>query len=599
MPQSFPFSQQELNKYANQKVLILFERLSDQQKQWVWHFIQLIKKQFPNADHYAVTGSGSVPYMSIGQKSKTAQKGYPFFNIYYSHQHPHIWVNSSRLPDDKIKKKDRDLSFDQHSLDQMNEWFERMVTVLEKSQLSINGLGLIPKDYGDITIEEDSQGHPPNELIQLTCDMSKLNQILYGPPGTGKTYATIDEALKILDPSFYEGVNLDNTLNQEDKRIQLKARFDDLVEDKQVRFVTFHQSFSYEDFVEGIRASSEEGQLKYKVEDGVFKTICASAEARVVKQEHEPIELKNRRIWKMSLGEASSSDESYIYDECIEKNHILLGYGGVSDFSHCKNKADITSVFEKSGSKFKDYAVTAVEIFLLKLQIGDLVVISDGNSKFRAIAEITGNYKCLSREVEDDGYGQCREVRWLQIYAKSRPADDILDKNFMMKSIYRLRDGSINLSKLSKLLNPVDTTLDQSDINTAKVLIIDEINRGNISRIFGELITLIEPSKRAGEDEALEVTLPYSKDPFSVPNNVYLIGTMNTADRSLAGVDIALRRRFSFIEMPPKPELLKEVIVEGVDIEKLLTVMNQRIEVLLDRDHCLVILARKLDSCTL
>lgn len=118
-------------------------------------------------------------------------------------------------------------------------------------------------------------------------------------------------------------------------------------------------------------------------------------------------------------------------------------------------------------------------------------------------------------------------------------------------------------------------------------MIIDEINRGNVSRIFGELITLIEQSKRAGAEEALSVVLPYSKQRFSVPQNVYLIGTMNTADRSLAGLDIALRRRFEFREMPPRPELLDDVRIGGLNVGQLLRTMNQRIEVLLDRDHCL------------
>ena len=125
-----------------------------------------------------------------------------------------------------------------------------------------------------------------------------------------------------------------------------------------------------------------------------------------------------------------------------------------------------------------------------------------------------------------------------------------------------------------------------SEVDQRYVLVIDEINRGNIAAIFGELITLIEVDKRDGMAEAVSVRLPYSKtEDFSVPPNLHILGTMNTADRSVEALDTALRRRFSFVEMPSRPDLIQQPEGLAVDLRSMLATMNARIEQLLDKDH--------------
>lgn len=442
---------------------------------------------------------------------------------------------------------------------------------------------------GTMTIAPGSQPAMAEQTMELP-----LNQILYGPPGTGKTYSTIDAALAVLDPGYLAQHRSDRTA--------LKSRFDALAHEHRIRFVTFHQSFSYEDFVEGLRATTNEqtGQLRYEVVDGVFKSLCKAAASKVTLPQEPaasaaPIDIKGRRIWKMSLGNTLGSD-AVVYDECIENGYALLGYGGRVDFTGCTSRDDVLNRFDANGLKPQtDYAVTSVTAFVTRMKPGDLLIISDGNFKFRAIGEICSDYQYKPHLDIADDYSQMRAVKWLRTYHPSLPHDELMNSQFSQMTLYELRAPSIDLDKLDVLLNQSyrSSTSEGGLVPSssappdARVVIIDEINRGNISRIFGELITLLEPSKRGGADESLEVILPYSKERFSVPQNVYIIGTMNTADRSLTGMDVALRRRFVFKPMPPRSELLEGIEIEGIVIGQLLSVLNQRIEALLDRDHCL------------
>ena len=407
-----------------------------------------------------------------------------------------------------------------------------------------------------------------------------LNQILYGPPGTGKTYNTVLKAMSIIDNTEYKDVS-------DEQYSTLKTRFDELKQAGQIEFVTFHQSYSYEEFVEGIKpyipewGTTDNTEVRYIGENGIFKEICKNARQIKTDKTSHKIDFSKTRIFKMSLGANWENETEDIYNYCLTNNVVALGWGDDKDFSGCNTSEEFKNLDSTWGAK-------AVEIFKNWMRVGDIILISNGNSNIKAIAQITGEYEYHNdREIR---YCQFRNVNWLY-NGDDIPVAKFYDKKLSQQAIYGFynkdKEGKddYNSSINTDVLNEIIT----GNINRAEekpyILIIDEINRGDVSKIFGELITLIEEDKRIGRKHQMKITLPYSKESFGVPNNLYIIGTMNTADRSIALLDTALRRRFDFEEIMPRPELLGDEVVEGINLQTLLTRINERITNKYDRDH--------------
>lgn len=405
------------------------------------------------------------------------------------------------------------------------------------------------------------------------------NLILYGPPGTGKTYATAAHAVRLCG----EG-------SPEDRKA-LMARYKALSDAGRIEFVTFHQSLAYEDFVEGLRpVQGGDGAAGFELQPtpGIFRRIARRAETSTGPGD-AIFTIGERQVFKMSIGEAANPDDAHLYEDAIAGGYTVLGFSDIdwSDDRFADRQAIIDAIHAEDGNTEADAGSGRVQmpnIFRNWMKPGDLVIVSKGNGLFRAIGEITGGYEHAPRE--GGGYAHRRAVRWLWTDRAGVPVNEIYARGFSMRSAYLLAKADLNIPALERYV------ASQQDAGSGAtepfVLVIDEINRANISKVFGELITLLEADKRLGAANELKVRLPYSGDLFGVPANLNIIGTMNTADRSIALIDKALRRRFTFTEMMPDYSvegMEDDVAGSGVSLADVLRTMNDRIEYLLDREH--------------
>nr|WP_228050724.1 AAA family ATPase [Pontibacterium sinense] len=492
------------------------------------HEFTNLKKQLPDISRKIINNPSAETYKEIIKWAKKAKEGGLFtsvkhgvINRFFCACAPDLLctiLNLSHLQNFISKWNEKKYGA---NVDSSGNWFDlnagvmkdiRMCGLEEEDDFLVNTFVYSLKEYlldgapEPGTNVQTALIYPPTisgSVIKPSSGLTGINQILYGPPGTGKTYSTIEKAVSIADPALVKSLS-ESALPANEVRLTLKGRFDQLLQAGQIVFTTFHQSFSYEDFVEGLKAESNGGQISYSVEDGLFKKICERA---------DPVRYSG------GLDEAIAQ----VKELCSEEPLRLLTATGKR-----------FSVSYRGGKTFSCLPEASMEQRELPANIDHV--------KKVALGEIPENLYCGS-------------------YVKS-----------IAKYVY----DTYNIDK--------GVTSDSVEASP-HVLIIDEINRGNISRIFGELITLLEPGKRKGQAEALSVTLPYSKEEFSIPANLHVIGTMNTADTSLAKIDIALRRRFQFVEVMPDMHQLRGVVVAGIDVRLLLKTINQRIELFYDRDH--------------
>lgn len=352
----------------------------------------------------------------------------------------------------------------------------------------------------------------------------RKNIILQGAPGTGKTYRIPELVVRLCEPEF----DANNATRKE-----LMSVYNRLKEEKRVMFTTFHQSMDYEDWLEGLRPVLENDQVTYKIESGIFKRLCTEAERPLSAKKDVNIS-DEAIVWKVSL---SGTGDNPVRRDCMKNGYIRIGWDGYGE--NITEETD-WSIHNREGK-------TILNAFINTMKVGDVVMSCYSSRTIDAIGIVTGEYEW------HDNFEHQKRVRRVKWLVKDINEDIVKlndDKTMTLGTVYRL--NAITLDKVKSLLDKYEASKTLIDNNKPYVIVIDEFNRGNVSKIFGELITLLEPDKRKGMRNAESVLLPYSKKEFYIPSNVFLVATMNTADRSLDTIDYAIRRRFAFITVKPQ-----------------------------------------------
>lgn len=373
-------------------------------------------------------------------------------------------------------------------------------------------------------------------------EMPPLNSIHYGPPGTGKTYRSISKAVEIIDGELSPD------------RSKVQRRFRQLCDEERISFVTFHQSYGYEDFVEGIRPvlrAEEQGNARYELGVGVFKRIAIEALFDCLEPVSATLGADFDARWR-TLVEQIEDDPNRTYAGLTNATEfrLLLAPSGLIKGVNVKSDTGTEFICPKH---YMD-PVFAAYPEATRINTTDVANALDHGSHTSFIAAVFRILKELEVRVPEK-----REVKSFE--EKTEIVQRYLKRS--AESGYQLKP---------------------EDEWRPYVLLIDEINRGNISKIFGELITLLEPDKRLGAPVEISLTLPYSKERFVVPQNLFVLGTMNTADKSLALLDLALRRRFQFEELQPD---FSEVTCKQLPAKArtILQRLNHLIALRKDRDH--------------